>query len=69
MTMTTSHPATGRAPLSVLDLAPIREGGTVGEALRETLQLARTVEDLGYHRFWWPSTTTSRASPARRRPC
>ena len=52
MTMTTSHPATGRAPLSVLDLAPIRAGGTVGEALRETLQLARTVEDLGYHRFW-----------------
>jgi luciferase family oxidoreductase group 1 len=50
--MTTSHPATGRAPLSVLDLAPVRAGGTVAEALQETLQLARTVEDLGYHRFW-----------------
>ncbi|HMJ37606.1 MAG TPA: LLM class flavin-dependent oxidoreductase [Baekduia sp.] len=46
--MTPSRPA----PLSVLDLAPIRAGGTVGDALRETLQLARTVEDLGYHRFW-----------------
>jgi luciferase family oxidoreductase group 1 len=46
--MTPSSPA----PLSVLDLAPIRAGGTVADALQESLQLARTVEDLGYHRFW-----------------
>jgi luciferase family oxidoreductase group 1 len=46
--MTPSRPA----PLSVLDLAPIRAGGTVGDALQETLQLARTVEGLGYQRFW-----------------
>jgi luciferase family oxidoreductase group 1 len=41
-----------RAALSVLDLAPVRAGGTVADALQETLQLARTVEDLGYERFW-----------------
>lgn len=39
-------------PLSVLDLAPVREGSTVGEALRQSLELARHVEALGYHRFW-----------------
>lgn len=39
-------------PLSVLDLVPVREGGTVSEALAETAALAKVAEDLGYHRFW-----------------
>ena len=39
-------------PLSVLDLAPIREGSTASEALRESVDLARHVERLGYTRFW-----------------
>jgi luciferase family oxidoreductase group 1 len=39
-------------PLSVLDLAPIVEGGTPGDALRNSLDLARHVERLGYRRFW-----------------
>jgi luciferase family oxidoreductase group 1 len=39
-------------PLSVLDLAPIREGSTASEALRESVELARHVERLGYTRFW-----------------
>ena len=38
--------------LAVLDLVPVREGGTVREALVETAALARTAEDLGYTRFW-----------------
>jgi luciferase family oxidoreductase group 1 len=38
--------------LSVLDLAPILEGSDAGEALRNSLDLARHVERLGYHRFW-----------------
>jgi luciferase family oxidoreductase group 1 len=37
---------------SVLDLAPIREGGDAGEALRNSLDLAQHVEQWGYHRFW-----------------
>jgi luciferase family oxidoreductase group 1 len=41
-----------RTPLSVLDLAPIRQGGTVGGALQQTLELARHVDALGYERFW-----------------
>jgi luciferase family oxidoreductase group 1 len=39
-------------PLSVLDLAPIPEGATAGEALRRSLDLARHAERLGYRRFW-----------------
>jgi luciferase family oxidoreductase group 1 len=39
-------------PLSVLDLVPVREGGTIGEALAETAQLAKAAEDAGYKRFW-----------------
>ena len=39
-------------PLSVLDLAPIPAGGTAGEALRATIELAKRAEELGYQRFW-----------------
>jgi luciferase family oxidoreductase group 1 len=40
------------ARYSILDLAPVREGGTVAEALRNTVDLARHAERLGYRRFW-----------------
>jgi luciferase family oxidoreductase group 1 len=39
-------------PLSVLDLSPVPEGGDAGQALRNSLDLARHVEALGYGRFW-----------------
>ena len=39
-------------PLSVLDLAPIVEGSTPGEALRNSLDLAQHAERWGYQRFW-----------------
>ena len=39
-------------PLSVLDLAPIVEGGTPAGALAHSLDLARHAERLGYRRFW-----------------
>jgi len=39
-------------PFSVLDLSPIRVGGTAAESFRNTLDLARHVERLGYHRYW-----------------
>jgi luciferase family oxidoreductase group 1 len=42
----------GNARLSVLDLAPIVEGGDAGQALRNSLDLARHAERWGYHRFW-----------------
>ncbi|GAA5787177.1 LLM class flavin-dependent oxidoreductase [Chitiniphilus shinanonensis] len=39
-------------PFSVLDLAPIVAGGDAAQAFRNTLDLARHVEKLGYRRFW-----------------
>ena len=39
-------------PLSVLDLAVVREGGTTASALAETTTLAQQAERLGYRRFW-----------------
>lgn len=39
-------------PLSILDLAPVVSGGTVRDALTNTIDLARRAEDAGYHRYW-----------------
>jgi luciferase family oxidoreductase group 1 len=39
-------------PFSVLDLAPIPQGSTAGEALRRSLDLAQHAERWGYNRFW-----------------
>ena len=39
-------------PFSVLDLAPVGEGSTEGDALRASLALAQAAERLGYHRYW-----------------
>lgn len=38
--------------LSVVDQSPMREGGSPGEALSETIELAVAVEALGYERYW-----------------
>jgi luciferase family oxidoreductase group 1 len=39
-------------PFSVLDLAPIVEGGNAHRALTNTVDLARHAEKLGYQRYW-----------------
>ena len=39
-------------PISVLDLSPIPEGFSAGDALANTLDLARHAEGWGYRRFW-----------------
>jgi len=38
--------------LSVLDLAGVREGGSVAESFSNTVKLAQAVEKWGYQRFW-----------------
>ena len=40
-------------PLSVLDLAPIRHGETVGESFAASVALAQLAEDAGYQRVWY----------------
>ena len=37
---------------SVLDLAPVQEGGAIADSFRATLDLARHAEQWGYTRFW-----------------
>jgi luciferase family oxidoreductase group 1 len=39
-------------PFSVLDLAPVIEGGSAGVAFRNSLDLARHAEARGYKRYW-----------------
>jgi len=39
-------------PLSILDLAPIVEGGDAAQSFRNSLDLARHAERLGYRRYW-----------------
>src|SRR5262245_49366494 len=38
--------------VSVLDQSPISEGSTGSTALRNTVDLARLADGLGYHRYW-----------------
>lgn len=39
-------------PLSVLDLAGVRSGGSTADALAATIALAQAADRLGAHRFW-----------------
>ena len=38
--------------LSVLDLVPVRSDQTSADAVAATLALARTADELGFHRYW-----------------
>ena len=39
-------------PVSVLDVAPIVVGASPGDALRNSLDLARHADRLGFTRYW-----------------
>lgn len=39
-------------PLSVLDLVPVREGGSVAESIAESAKTAQAAEQAGYNRYW-----------------
>jgi len=47
------HSVSIMIPLSVLDLSPVPEGSDVGQSLRNSLDLARHAERLGYRRIWF----------------
>jgi luciferase family oxidoreductase group 1 len=42
----------GPLRLSILDQSPVSEGSTASQALRNTLDLAKLADGLGYHRYW-----------------
>lgn len=39
-------------PFSVLDLSPVTQGSNPAQSLRNTLDLARNAEALGFNRYW-----------------
>ena len=41
-----------KAILSALDLSPVAVGGDQAGAVRDTIEVAKAAERLGYHRFW-----------------
>jgi luciferase family oxidoreductase group 1 len=43
---------TSGIPISVLDLAPVKAGGTIAQSFADTLSLARHAERLGFRRYW-----------------
>ena len=45
-------PGLHEIPFSMLDLVPVREGGSVADALHLALRTARHVESLGFTRYW-----------------
>jgi luciferase family oxidoreductase group 1 len=47
-----AHLTTGMAAFSILDLAPVRKGGSIADTFRNSLELARHAEAWGYTRFW-----------------
>jgi luciferase family oxidoreductase group 1 len=57
-----------RIPLSVLDLAPIARGETVGSSIAASVTLAQRAEEHGYRRVWYaehhnmPTITSSATS-------
>ena len=50
--MTVGVAPTMSVPYSVLDIAPVVEGTTVGQALQNAVDLAVAAEGWGYRRFW-----------------
>jgi luciferase family oxidoreductase group 1 len=39
-------------PLSILDLAPITEGGSAAESIAHTVDLAQRADQAGFKRYW-----------------
>ncbi|RBY90825.1 LLM class flavin-dependent oxidoreductase [Blastococcus sp. TF02A-26] len=46
-------PSSSPLPLSVLDLAPIAPGQSVGESIAASVALARAAEEHGFRRVWY----------------
>ncbi|HEX7002564.1 MAG TPA: LLM class flavin-dependent oxidoreductase [Trueperaceae bacterium] len=41
-----------KVPLSVLDLVPVPAGSSAGRAFRNSIELAKLADELGYVRYW-----------------
>jgi alkanesulfonate monooxygenase SsuD/methylene tetrahydromethanopterin reductase-like flavin-dependent oxidoreductase (luciferase family) len=54
--------------LSIIDQSPVSAGSTPADALRNSIELARLADRLGYERYWIAEhhAITALASPAPR---
>ena len=52
--------------LSVLDQSPVRKGVTAEQAVKETVELSKYADHLGYTRFWVSDITIQPALRAQR---
>ncbi|MBS4196124.1 LLM class flavin-dependent oxidoreductase [Lederbergia citri] len=50
--MTSKSKLFNNIPLSVLDLAPITKESNAGQSFKNSVELARLVETLGFNRYW-----------------
>lgn len=41
-----------KVPISILNLAPVRKGETIKQAIDQVVSLAQLAESLGYNRYW-----------------
>jgi len=64
-----NHSRLASTPLSVLDLAHVRQDGTAAEAFHNSLALAQHAESLGYKRFWLAEHHNIQGVAALRLPC
>ena len=53
--------------LNGLDQSAITTNGTAKQAVEETVCVAQTLDELGYHRFGWPNITIHPPLPVLRR--
>ncbi len=53
--------------LSILDQCPIPEGYSAGDALRNSIDLARLADGLGYYRYWVAEHHGTQGQPAQSR--
>lgn len=49
-----------KTPLSMLDLATVREGKSVADALQTSVKTAQHAESLGFNRYWLASSIYQR---------
>lgn len=57
-----------KTPLSMLDLATVREGKSVADALQTSVKTAQHAESLGFNRYWLAEHHNMGELPAQRRP-
>ncbi len=50
--MRVMHSSHASYKLSVLDQSPVPAGGSVGQSLHNSVDLAKLADRLGYHRYW-----------------